>query len=72
MSPSTINLLRFVVLASLAAAGLLTVAKRVEPERKGPWRRFLYFFVRCGVTLGFWTALWWLFSDRTDATLGPQ
>jgi len=71
MSPYTVNLIRFVTLASLVAAGLLTAAKRVEPDQKELLRRFLYFFVRCFVTIGFWAFLLWLFADGTDVASGP-
>lgn len=70
MSPYTVNLIRFVPVASLVAAGLLTTAKRVEPEQREPVRRFIYFFARCFVTIGFWAAILWFFSDGTDATPG--
>ena len=70
MSPHAINLVRFVTLASLVAAGLLANAHQVVPEQKGLWRRFLYFFVRSFVTVGFWAALLWNFSDGTDRTPG--
>lgn len=70
MAPYTVNLLRFVTLASLVAAGLLTAAKRVEPEQKDLLRRFIYFFARCFVTIGFWAFLLWLLSDGTDSPSG--
>ncbi len=70
MSPYTANLIRFVTLASLVGAGLLTTARKVAPEQAGLWRRFLYFFVRCWVTLGFWAAILSIFSDGSDGTAG--